>query len=99
MPAGIATLVYKDSAGTNRNFLTFSTTGDLTEVRAQLGEQLGWSHHRHACGRELYRQREMIDARADRCDRSLRFGIRNEAFRRECRIVEIATRQAVAAGA
>jgi len=30
MPAGIATLVYKDSAATNRNFSTWSSTGDLT---------------------------------------------------------------------
>jgi hypothetical protein len=55
------------------------TTGDLTEVRAQPREQLGRRHHRRACGRELYREREVIDARADGRDRSLGFGIGDEA--------------------
>ncbi len=67
-----------DSAVTRRR-QPAPTAGDLTEVRAQLHEQLGRSHHRHASGRQLYREREVIDARADSCDRSLRFGIGDEA--------------------
>src|SRR5216683_3312856 len=67
-----------DSAVTRRR-QPAPATGDLTKVRAQPLEQLGRSHHRHASGRELYRKREVVDTRADRCDRSFRFGIGNEA--------------------